>query len=1204
MLAILPGEPSDGFVAPEHAFRLVGDPVDVVTGSLHDRLTDARIHGRNPFFLWRRYESHAHRVDRGLGLGHRLELWQEIVRGIDGGRFEDADGQANRFRWLEEDHAVAFANGHTITRVSEDEFVVERRGVPTRVFHRATTRPGRYRLTRIERADGPIVIEYSRDRIARVVTPERVLRFEWDERHLLRVTCTETDAHGRRRDRDLVRYVYDGDLLVEIVDTYKNSAYFDYDHEGRLIRRTDYRGYSLLFDYDSRDRCIRSRGEDGVHEVRFQYLAEARETRLIRPDGATWTYYFVDASKAITCIVDPYGGRREFVVSGEGRIAQDVDPNGNATRFLYGPNGQRTFVVSPLGATSFDPSIAVPEPGDRAPRHPLAWERGESTPPADVPHVTMAPLVPAAVAPWLATTNDTRPPRREIRDLHGNLLRIERREGAPRRYAYDACGNLRWTIDFDGNRTDYAFASWNHLVGVRDALGGVERYEWTPYEKLAAYTDAGATRTEYGYDAKDRLVAVDRLGRTRETYRYDRADNLVEVRDASGEPRLTFEIGPGNKKTKRILASGDVHRFEYDPHGRFLVADSGAGRCEFAYAHRRRIRDERDGRGVRHEVDAADQVTRTTTLGRFVTRYERLADGTRIVVDPTESRHRMRTLGPGVFERALSNGTNEYAQYDHDGRCVAKVAVRGDSPPALGRRYYHSDEGDLLAVDDSRVGRTRFAYDAAHRLRARMCPDGRVDAFEYDLAGNLRLMPGLEASYQAGNRLLYANGDRFEHDDRDHVRARIGRSGEIHYERDSRGQLTRVDGLAAPWEASYDALGRRTRKRFGDAQWAYYWDRDRLAAELRPDGTLRVYVYADEESLVPFVFVDYASADADPSSGRRYFAFADQLGAIDCVQDEAGQVVWSATLDPYGALQLHVGADFDQPLRWPGHYHDAETGLHCNRFRYYSPELGRYLESDPQGLAGGSNLYAYVDRPLTAVDLRGLSDSCPNRRRTDAEADEDGPDAEKAPTARREIPADGMPIEERLAEGGKIPPFAVLEPQNYYFHLLKRAYQAIVGARRNRDNQFPSGYRKATIDAMYVMHSREGRALAKAHRAGGGAFRGEVPIDASGHSIVPAELDIQAQTWFDERGIPIAHSAHDPITFDHIVSCGKMYNDGTRIMRADGSHAVYPPGRNTSRAVRMNFYNEPSNIRPARRSDNSRRGGPTYRQDVGDGYSN
>src|ERR1019366_7862845 len=59
--------------------------------------------------------------------------------------------------------------------------------------------------------------------------------------------------------------------------------------------------------------------------------------------------------------------------------------------------------------------------------------------------------------------------------------------------------------------------------------------------------------------------------------------------------------------------------------------------------------------------------------------------------------------------------------------------------------------------------------------------------------------------------------------------------------------------------------------------------------------------------------------------------------------------------------------------RFPGHYFDEETGLHYNRFRYFSPELGRYIQSDPVGQFGGINLYAYLRDPLSHVDIDGLA---------------------------------------------------------------------------------------------------------------------------------------------------------------------------------------------------------------------------------------
>jgi RHS repeat-associated protein len=130
--------------------------------------------------------------------------------------------------------------------------------------------------------------------------------------------------------------------------------------------------------------------------------------------------------------------------------------------------------------------------------------------------------------------------------------------------------------------------------------------------------------------------------------------------------------------------------------------------------------------------------------------------------------------------------------------------------------------------------------------------------------------------------------------------------------------------------------------------------------------------------------------------------------------------VWKARIDPYGTAHVDIGADFHQPLRWPGHYYDAETGLHDNRFRTYSPELGRYLQSDPAGLDASPNLYAYTDNPLRAVDLRGLEQKCPEGTKNCPFVKEGGPDAERPPVVEglspRELRAAASDRKDRRAQ--------------------------------------------------------------------------------------------------------------------------------------------------------------------------------------------
>lgn len=68
-------------------------------------------------------------------------------------------------------------------------------------------------------------------------------------------------------------------------------------------------------------------------------------------------------------------------------------------------------------------------------------------------------------------------------------------------------------------------------------------------------------------------------------------------------------------------------------------------------------------------------------------------------------------------------------------------------------------------------------------------------------------------------------------------------------------------------------------------------------------------------------------------------------------------------------------ATFAYNLRFPGQYYMAETGLNQNYFRDYDPAVGRYVESDLIGLAGGVNTYAYVGgNPIAWFDPFGLVD--------------------------------------------------------------------------------------------------------------------------------------------------------------------------------------------------------------------------------------
>ena len=97
------------------------------------------------------------------------------------------------------------------------------------------------------------------------------------------------------------------------------------------------------------------------------------------------------------------------------------------------------------------------------------------------------------------------------------------------------------------------------------------------------------------------------------------------------------------------------------------------------------------------------------------------------------------------------------------------------------------------------------------------------------------------------------------------------------------------------------------------------------------------------------------------------------------VADENQKTVWRwDNQEPFGNNPANEDPDgdgvaFEFPMRFPGQYADRETGLAYNYYRDYSPDIGRYVESDPVGLVAGLNTYSYVGAsPLVFSDPKGL----------------------------------------------------------------------------------------------------------------------------------------------------------------------------------------------------------------------------------------
>ena len=339
----------------------------------------------------------------------------------------------------------------------------------------------------------------------------------------------------------------------------------------------------------------------------------------------------------------------------------------------------------------------------------------------------------------------------------------------------------------------------------------------------------------------------------------------------------------------------------------------------------------------------------------------------------------------------LPGGISQSFAYDNIGRLVDSK-TRQSSKVRRERRYQWEKADRLLKTEDSCYGTTSYEYSPTVHLQKATYADGTEEHRLSDKVGNLFDDPDRRLrKYLQGGKIEQSGEWTFKYDkDGQLIEKFRGKSGFFSAKKDRWEyrwtQTGMLEGVRSPhrygqWTRfTYDALGRRLTK-LGDATFHYLWNGNVPLHEWRTgeryeDGGLKSYSedlktwLFEEESFVPLALIQ---------EGKAYSIVCDQLGTPTEAYDEEGREVWYRRLDMNGKVieetqpGLNPEGYVSIPFLFQGQYYDYETGLAYNRFRYYDPELGRYISQDPIRFASGIlSLHSYVEDTNQIIDPLGL----------------------------------------------------------------------------------------------------------------------------------------------------------------------------------------------------------------------------------------